>query len=561
MATSDDTSNAAHADHIILIVEDSPIQRVMLQRLLQKHGFVVHTADDGQHGLEQATAVVPHLIISDINMPNMDGYQMCRQIKLDSTLKDIPVMILTSLADPQEVIRGLSAGADNYLTKPWDDEDLLERIQTLLHHPIRTVPTQEGQPDGLVVQFVDQEHLVTANRRQILNLLVSTYENAVQRNRQLSETQLALKALNEQLEEKVQERTKQLEEANHAKTNFINNMTHELRTPLNAIIGMTELVLSADIDQEHKHNLDIVSQSSHRLLDLINSLLDFAHLESGNLKLKPKPFFMRSEMKQLFQVFSDKAAQKGLGFLGRVRHDVPDMFIGDIQRLRAIVSQLCDNAVKFTEHGRVVVDISVVCYSISEKMQEPTIRFSVEDSGIGIAEQRKGQIFQTFIQGDGDATRQFGGTGLGLSLAQKLTQLLGGQLGFVSAENFGSVFYLQTPIRANETSVNATVHEEVLLDQPPAMDGDIQNPDQLSDDALHTAALSQLALFEKAVTDGNEDIADRAGTWLKNAAERIQSDGLRPTLLRLVMAARKKDHEKTMGYLADVRQILTELKN
>ncbi|NGZ27279.1 MAG: response regulator, partial [Magnetococcales bacterium] len=210
----------------LLIVEDSAIQREMLRRILKQAGYEPQAARDGAEGLKLALEHRPRLIVSDISMPNMDGYQMCQAIKRHPELRHCQVMLLTELSDPKEIIRGLAAGADNYLTKPYDEQDLLERIAQLLALPHHTGEMESG----LAVSFAGEQHVVTSNRHQILNLLLSTYENAVRRNRELIKAQMDLRVLNERLEEKVLERTRQLEEANQAKSVFISNMSHELRT-------------------------------------------------------------------------------------------------------------------------------------------------------------------------------------------------------------------------------------------------------------------------------------------------------------------------------------------
>lgn len=181
----------------ILIVEDSLVQALQLQRVLEPHGYDVAVARDGRECLDVLRTQQPAIIISDIHMPQMDGYVMCRAIKHDPALRHIPVVLLTTLTDAQDLIRGLEAQADYYLTKPYDAPVLLARIRHLLEHPPPDPPANAGAPVTIVVD--GQEHIVTSDRGQILNLLLSTYENAVHQNRELARTQRELELVNQQL--------------------------------------------------------------------------------------------------------------------------------------------------------------------------------------------------------------------------------------------------------------------------------------------------------------------------------------------------------------------------
>ena len=189
----------------ILIVEDSPTQAVQLQFLLEDHGYHVTSAKNGQQGLAAAREHRPDLIISDIIMPIMNGYEMCHAIKHDEVLQGVPVILLTALSDPADIVRGLQAGTDYYVTKPYDEAHLLSTIELALSAPTRE--QGERTEEGLEVMFAGNLHIITAGRQQLLNLLLSTYGNAVQQNRELTKTQRELERLNERLETIVEERT------------------------------------------------------------------------------------------------------------------------------------------------------------------------------------------------------------------------------------------------------------------------------------------------------------------------------------------------------------------
>jgi two-component system cell cycle response regulator len=193
----------------ILVVDDSRTQALKLQIILEEQGFAVRVAHDGQKAIAMAREQKPSLIVSDIVMPGMDGYVMCQQIKAIKELHGVPVILLTTLADPRDILRGLQAQADAYLTKPYDEKVLAQRIRTLLKQPVESFD-REGRitaefvardTQGLEVYLEGEHHVVTAGRRQMLNLLLSTYENAVRQNRALAETQRELTALNAQLQD------------------------------------------------------------------------------------------------------------------------------------------------------------------------------------------------------------------------------------------------------------------------------------------------------------------------------------------------------------------------
>ena len=194
-----------NTDVRILIAEDSPTQAEKLRYLLEEQQYVVEVARNGEEGLKMARESEPALIISDVMMPEMDGYEFCRNVKSNEHLKEIPFVLLTSLSDSSDVIRGLQCGADNFITKPYDGEHLLAAVQNVMYndHLRRT----RGMHIGVEILFGGQKHVITSDRQQILDLLLSTYETAVQKNLDLSRAQDELKSLNENLERLVKDRT------------------------------------------------------------------------------------------------------------------------------------------------------------------------------------------------------------------------------------------------------------------------------------------------------------------------------------------------------------------
>ncbi|MBF0273080.1 MAG: response regulator [Magnetococcales bacterium] len=244
------------------------------------------------------------------------------------------------------------------------------------------------------------------------------------------------------IDQELQDAREKAEAVSKAKSEFLANMSHEIRSPLNAIIGMTDLVLSAQLSKDEIFsNLQIVRSSSLSLLDLINGILDLSKIEAGHFALEYVPFDLVGQLENACDMLAIKAHQKGLGFYCQIAPDLPALLDGDPLRLKQIVVNLINNAIKFTHEGEIV--LSVQREAPLEKAPEDAIhvRFSVSDTGIGIPDEQLHLIFQSFVQADGSISRKYGGTGLGLTISKHLVYLMGGSLQVESQVGHGSMFY------------------------------------------------------------------------------------------------------------------------
>jgi len=311
-----------------------------------------------------------------------------------------------------------------------------------------------------------------------------------------------------QYEEKLKLAKIEAEAASQTKSQFLANMSHEIRTPMNAIIGFSDLLAGEDLTDEQKQEINIISESGHNLLALINDILDLSKIEAGQLDIEIIDYSLTKLLNSIGSLMRPKVIEKGLEFEVVESSSLPAQIRSDPTYLRQCLINLIGNAVKFTEQGHVYVNIS-----LENKDDQAYIRFDVEDTGIGIPKDKQETIFESFTQADGDTTRKYGGTGLGLTITKQLAELLGGELTLTSEVGKGSVFSLTIPANVEVTKqplldrhniAGHTDPSQAKAEQPEFSGNILVAEDAPSNRVLIKSLLKQLGLQVTIAKDGNE---------------------------------------------------------
>jgi signal transduction histidine kinase len=293
-----------------------------------------------------------------------------------------------------------------------------------------------GQIHGVVVALSDQCREIN---RSVLRSLAMQFNVAIENHRMIEHRARTQQAL---IQAKVEAET-----ANQAKSEFLANMSHEIRTPMNGVIGMTDMALSTELTNEQRNYLEVVSKSALALLSLVSDILDFSKIEAGKLDIEKVPFELQPILDSVLATLSVRAQAAHLELDCEIDDDVPHHVVGDSARLRQILMNLIGNAIKFTEKGKVWLEVKVVGDvsqgSKTRRLGETRtlrVEFAVNDTGIGIRKPQLAKIFDAFSQADGSTTRRYGGTGLGLSISRQLVHLMGGEIRVESVAGEGSRF-------------------------------------------------------------------------------------------------------------------------
>lgn len=387
----------------VLYAEDEDAIRIIFERILKKFVKELFVASNGEEALELYKQHQPDIILTDIKMPKMTGFEMAEIVRKDNRL--IPIIALSAHNDIEFFLEAIKLGVTNFLVKPVDAEELIRTLETV----------------GEVVK----------------------------------------------LQKENKQKTKELEEAlikarlaEKAKGDFLAAMSHEIRTPLNAVLGFTELLKDVDNKTLRDEYLAIIESNGKNLLYIINDILDYSKIESGSFDIEPHTFEALPEFESVVELFAIKAYEKKIKLLSFIDPRIPKKLIGDSLRIRQILSNLISNAIKFTPEGKNIF-INIIPQDIKDG--KIGVLFEIKDEGIGIPSDKLERIFTPFSQADAGISRKFGGTGLGLSISSNLASMMGGRLCVESEEGSGSRFWIELEFDVADSTVEQVDKKSVYI--------------------------------------------------------------------------------------------------
>jgi signal transduction histidine kinase len=510
---------------MILIAEDSPTQAAQLRYILEQQGYPVRTAANGKLALEAALRNPPQLVISDVVMPEMTGYELCSHIKNDPRLSSTPVILVTTLSDPQDVIRGLECRADNFILKPYEADQLIRRIQFVLVNSQMRRSDQPGM--GLEIVFSGQKHFITADRLQILNLLLSTYEAAIQRNKELSstrdtlrQTNIELQQLTHELEDRVTVRTRELQSSNKALRQaqqaliqqerlralgqMASGIAHDINNAISPISLYTESLLEheANLSSRARDSLvtiqraiDDVAQTVARMREFYRPTEAEVHLTDVDLNTLVQQVVNLTRAR-----WSDLPQRRGImiELKTQLAPQIP-VIRGAENEIRDALTNLVFNAVDAMPEGGTI--------EITTASIPGLVELDVRDTGIGMDEETRRRCLEPFF-----TTKGKRGTGLGLAMVYGMAQRHEATLEVESEPGVGTTLRLQFPayVPSRPASVKFTAEPRpsralriLLIDDDPALLTSLRSTLENDGHFVTTADGGQagLDIFQQALRD------------------------------------------------------------
>ncbi len=385
----------------ILIVEDDPATVELMEAQLHGEGYSVDSVRDGEEALQRVSQARPDLVLLDIMLPKKNGFEVCKEIKSREETRAIPVIMVTALKDMESRVKGIAAGADDFLSRPMDKSELLARVKSILR-----ISRLHGE-------------------------LARESRTARESTEKLEMQQRVLKSM-----------STQLMQASHLKYEFIVNMSHALRTPLNVIIGFSEMLqdeLVGKLNDKQSKYVRNVRESGRELQQLIANVVDVFKIDTGKVPLETTEFPLKDAIDSALEIYADMAQDKGLEVSVEVALEV-SRICADPQKLSTILDNLLSNALKFTpDGGRVIVTADLL---------EDRVRVCIADSGIGLSPEDCERVFSEFYRAPNVVAGA--GSGLGLAISKKLVLMHGGEIWAENAKEGGAKFIFTLPLRQEE---------------------------------------------------------------------------------------------------------------
>jgi hypothetical protein len=456
---------------LVLLVEDSPTQAMELKLTLEKHGYRISVAGNGREALAWLRQNRPAMVISDIIMPEIDGYELCRAIRGDEKLAGIPVVLLSFLSEAGDILKGLESGASNFIVKPYNPDYLVSYIREEL---CGERPAGEDRPlPPFMLEYAGEPYRISSSVRQIIQILLATYETAVRKNEELIKAETELRLLNEFLEEKVRERTaaltaeiaerrrveeelrkkskalqaysEKLEQSNQELQDFVFVASHDLQEPLRKIQTFADLVTircSDSLDSQGKDHIRRMQNAAKRMRGLIRGALEYSRsTEKGQFFHRVEMAIpVREAMADLKLLIEETDAAIEIGNLPTIEADEGLM--------RRLFQNLIGNSLKFRSEGkRPVIKIRGEECSTLASTGQTFCRIVVEDNGIGFDEIFLDRIFKAFQRLHG--RDRYEGTGVGLAICKKVVESHHGDITAKSVPGEGSSFIVTLPLKQN----------------------------------------------------------------------------------------------------------------
>ncbi len=394
----------------ILIVDDRVENLVALETLLNDFDIELVRALSGAEALAKTFNNQFALAIMDVQMPEMDGYETVALMRQAKSTKNLPVIFVSAIyKEDFHVIKGIETGAVDFIVKPIISEVLRGKVKVFLE-----LYKYQTSLEDLVIQRTNQLQKEISKHKETTRKLKIEKEKA--------------------------------EAATHSKSLFLASMSHEIRTPMNGIIGMANILKQTSLNEEQQEFLNVINISGNNLLTIINDILDFSKIESGQVVLDNINFNLYNEVNDIIKLLNLKASEKGLKLTSHIHPLIPEVLIGDPIRIRQIIINLLNNAIKFTDRGYVKLEISIT----EESEDKFTLMFKIIDTGIGISEHGRKSLFKVFSQADRTIARKYGGTGLGLAISKNLSIIMDGEIGVESIEKKGSTFWFTAKLKKAE---------------------------------------------------------------------------------------------------------------